>query len=140
MGAAFVTASTQVERALLDTSVLIDPPHGLASLATEVVVSTISLAELAHGLHVPDAVESAARQLRYQRILDVFEPLPYSVAAARTYGALADVVRSAGRSPRQRRFDLLLASVAVSQGVAILTRNPRDFSGLHHTLQVVDAS
>lgn len=135
-----MTTSEPVERALLDTSVLIDPPAELASLAREVVVSTISLAELAYGLHVPDAVESAARQARYQRILDVFEPLPYSASAARTYGALADAVRAAGRSPRPRRFDLLLASVAVSEGVAILTRNASDFSGLHHTLQVIDAN
>lgn len=135
-----MTRAVPVERALLDTSVLIDPPGELALFAREVVVCTISLAELAYGLHVPDPLESAARQARYQRILDIFEPLPYSAAAARTYGALADVVRAAGRSPRPRRFDLLLASVAVSEGVAILTRNSSDFAGLHHTLQVIDAS
>lgn len=125
---------------MLDASVLISMPDDLAAFTGEALVSTISLAELAFGLHVRDPVESAARQARYQRVLDVFEPIPYSAEAARTFGALADAVRRNGRSPRPRRFDLLLASVAVSEGIPLLTRNPRDFADLHRVLGVIDVA
>ncbi|HET8616847.1 MAG TPA: PIN domain-containing protein [Actinomycetales bacterium] len=129
--------SGPVERALLDTSVVIDPPANLGSLTRHAAISTVTLAELAYGLHTVDPVRSAARQVRYDRILSVFDPIPYSASAARMYGGLCAVVRSDGRSPRPRRFDLLLASVAADERLPLLTRNPKDFAGLHPMIQVL---
>lgn len=123
---------------LLDTSVVIDPPADLASIAERVAVSTLSIAELASGLHATaDPVEAARREARFAHVLGTYHPLPYTATAARLYGALCDAVRLSGRSPRPRRFDLLIASVAGDLGVPVLTRNPEDFAGIHDVVQVV---
>lgn len=124
---------------LLDTSVLVEPPSNLDSIAERVAVSTLSIAELASGLgSTNDPVEHARRYERFERILNVYSPLPYSASAARLYGALCDAVRAAGRNPRPRRFDLLLASVAGDLDIPILTRNPDGFRGIHPIVQVVE--
>jgi predicted nucleic acid-binding protein len=57
-------------------------------------------------------VENARRESVYQQILATYRPIPYSAEAARVYGALCAAVRLAGRNPRPRRLDLLIASVA----------------------------
>lgn len=126
-----------IGRALLDTSVVIDPPSRLGSLIAAGSVSTVTLAELAYGLHTDDPVLSAAREIRYQRILALFEPIPYSADAARMYGGLCASVRASGRNPRPRRFDLLIASVAAVERLPLLTRNPKDFADLHTSVEVI---
>ncbi|MFT4009967.1 MAG: PIN domain-containing protein [Nocardioidaceae bacterium] len=124
--------------AFLDTSVLIDPPEDIGSYAEQFAVSVVSIAELASGLNVPvDPVERVARQERFAAILSTYRITPYSLAAARRYGALCDVTRESGLNPRPRRFDLLLASVAIQAGLPLLTRNPDDFAHLHRSLVVV---
>ena len=124
-------------RALLDTSVVIEPPTDLERYADTTSISTLTLAELAYGLHTPDAVVAAARQLRYEAIAALFEPIPYSATAARLYGALCAAVRDTGRNPRPRHLDLLIASVAADEGIPLLTRNPADFTGIHQAVRVI---
>jgi predicted nucleic acid-binding protein len=131
------TGVAPVPRALLDTSVVIEPPSNLSALARATAISTVTLAELAYGLHTDDPVESAARELRYQRILALFDAIPYSASAARMYGGLCAALRANGRDPRPRRFDLLLASVAADERIPLLTRNPKDFAGIHRSVQVI---
>lgn len=128
---------TPCPRALLDTSVVIDPPAHLADLIQTGAVSTVTLAELAYGLHTSDPVLTAVRELRYQRILATLEAIPYSASAARLYGGLCAAVRASGRETRPRRFDLLLASVAAAERIPLVTRNPRDFQDLHPTVEVI---
>lgn len=126
------------DRALLDTSVVIDyPPDAVAAAAASAAVSTITLAELAFGLHSRDPLVNAARQRRYHWVEDTFDPIPFDSDAASTYGALCASVRSAGRDPKPRRSDLLIAAVAVALRVPLLTRNEHDFLGIHDALQVV---
>lgn len=132
-----MTATTPVARALLDTSVVIDPPPDLGALTRTAAVSTVTLAELAYGLHTDDPVLSAAREVRYQRVRALFDAIPYSASSARLYGGLCAAVRASGRSPRPRRFDLLLASVAADEGIPLMTRNPGDFEDLHSSVEVV---
>jgi hypothetical protein len=43
----------------------------------------------------------------------------------------ADAIRS------RARFDVLIAAVAVSLGVPLITRNQADFRGIHDTLDVI---
>ena len=129
---------TPAPRALLDTSVVIHPPANIGEYAEAMAISTISLAELAFGLHTADPVETTIREARYQRVLSEMEPIPYDASAARMYGALCAAVLATGRSPRPRRFDLMIASVAASERLPLLTRNPDDFAGIHSSLQVVD--
>lgn len=116
---------------------VIDPPADLARYADTLAVSTITLAELSFGLHTADPVTNAARQLRFERILATFEPIPYSATSARLYGGLCAAVSAQGRDPKPRRFDLLLASVAAELTVPILTRNPDDLRGLPLQVRVV---
>ncbi len=128
---------TPLPRALLDTSAVIDPPANLGDLVVAAAISTMTLAELAYGLHTADPVLAAAREVRYQRVLATFEAIPYSASAARMYGGLCAAVRATGRSPRPRRFDLLLSSVAAAERIPLLTRNPDDFERLHPEVQIV---
>jgi len=55
------------ERALLDTSVVIDfPADTVAARTSSGAICTITLAELAYGLHTVDPLVNAAREQRYQ--------------------------------------------------------------------------
>ena len=126
------------DQALLDTSVVIDyPAAAVAARTATAAVSTITLAELAYGLHTSDPLMNAAREQRYHWIGATFESIPFDAAAARTYGALCAGVRAAGRDPKPRRFDLLIAAVAVALRLPLITRNAKDFAGIHDALTVV---
>jgi predicted nucleic acid-binding protein len=126
------------ERALLDTSVVIDyPASAVAAQASTAAVSTITLAELAYGLHTADPLLNAAREQRYHWITNTFDPIPFDTRAARIYGALCATVRAAGREPKPRRFDLLIAAVAVALNIPLITRNEADFAGIHDSLTVI---
>jgi predicted nucleic acid-binding protein len=123
--------------ALLDTSCVIEFPDELEELADSVAVSTLTIAELAYGLHHADPFVAAAREARYREVLNEFDPVPYSSRAAHIYGAIAASVRKSGRNPRPRRIDLMLASVAADLGAVLLTRNAADFSGIGNTPRVI---
>ncbi|MGL4175108.1 MAG: PIN domain-containing protein [Dermatophilaceae bacterium] len=124
--------------AVLDTSCVIAPPPNLAEIADTAAVSTLTVAELAYGLHTSDPVRAALRERRYREVLATFDPLPYSAGAAHWYGAIAASVRAAGRNPRPRRIDLMLASVAADIGAVLLTRNGEDFAGTADVVHVID--
>lgn len=129
----------RLERGLLDTSVVIDldviDPE---RLPRTVAVSAITMAELAAALAAtPDLAERARRQDRLQRAEAAFEPIPFGGEAARAYGRVHAAVTAAGRQPRRRFADLLIASVAVAEGLPLVTRNADDFAGLDEMLEVV---
>jgi predicted nucleic acid-binding protein len=121
---------------LLDTSVLIE---GLDEpVDAELAISTISLAELHFGVLVARSPEIRAGRLR--RLADIeraFEALPVTDAVARTYGSFAATVAAAGRQPRARAFDLVIAATAATHEAALYTRNPKDFAGLGDLVEVV---
>ncbi len=85
---------------LLDTSVVIDwdDPDVTGALPDEAAVCAITLAELTAGPHLaPTVAESARRQTRLQQIEANFEPIPFDVTAARSYGqVVAAVVDTVG--------------------------------------------
>lgn len=65
-----------------------------------------------------------------------FEPLPFA-AAARVFGMGCAAVPAAGRTPRRRIAELMIASVAIVSQVPLYTTNPDDFAGLDGLLAVV---
>jgi predicted nucleic acid-binding protein len=132
--------TSEPRRALLDTSVLIDfPAARVAELTDEVAVSAVTIGELQYGVTAAtDPVMQMRRRQRVQAILDRFEVLPFDVTTAEYYGALAALVRLHGRNPRPRRMDLQIAATAVQHGLALLTRNGSDFTGLESAVVVVD--
>ena len=109
----------------------------MEKLAEAAAVSTLTIAELAYGIHHDDPLVAAAREARYRDVLNEFDPIPYSAQAAHLYGAIAASVRRSGRNPRPRRIDLMLASVAAELGAVLLTRNPADFAGIADIAQVI---
>lgn len=131
------TAVPEHTLALLDTSCVIDFPDQLDELAEAAAVSTLTIAELAYGIHHDDPLIVATRESRYREVLNEFDPVPYSAQAAHLYGAIAASVRKAGRNPRPRRIDLMLASVAAELNAVLLTRNPDDFVGIGDIARVI---
>ena len=126
----------QVERAILDTSVLIGP--SAAPLPGVVAISTASLAELHFGVLVAkDGATRAERLRRLSVIQRHFDALPIDDSVAASYGQLASTVVAAGRQPRRRTMDLLIAATAHAHGATLYTRNPADFLGLESLVQVI---
>ena len=124
---------------LLDTSVVVDlaDPAVIESLPETTAISVVTLAELAAGpLVTDDDAERARRQRHLQEVEALYDPIPVDAAAARAFGEIVSAVRRAGRQPRRRQFDLLIAAVARANRLAVATRNPVDFAGLDDLVEV----
>lgn len=129
-----------VREVLLDTSVVIAPPAaGLAAIADVVAVSAISVAEIEYGIGATDdLVERQRRRRRLRVVVDEIEVIPFDEAVAESYGLLANMVRAAGRDPRPRRLDLLIAATAERHRLSVATRNAEDFRHLERVLDVIE--
>ena len=122
-------------RVLLDTSALLGPPPPLDG--AEVAISAVSLAELHFGVLVArDAAVRGERLRRLGLVEKTFDALPVDDAVAREYGRLAAATAQAGRRPRPRFADLLIAATARAHGAALWTRNADDVSGLEALVEV----
>jgi predicted nucleic acid-binding protein len=135
-------------RGLLDTNIVIlrkwiNP----GELPDELAISAITLAELSAGPHEvrrndeQDAYEEHAERARrldvLQRAESEFDPIPFDAEAARIYGRVTAAVIAAGRKPRRRATDLMIAAIAISAELPLFTTNPDDFSGLGELLTVM---
>ncbi|WP_067966589.1 type II toxin-antitoxin system VapC family toxin [Mycolicibacter icosiumassiliensis] len=136
------------ERGLLDTNIMIlrrwiDPQQ----LPEAMAISAITLAELSAGPHevrrngaqdeYDEHLERARRLDVLQRAENEFDPIPFATEAARAYGRVCAAVIGAGRKPRRRVADLMIAAVAIAEGLPLFTTNPQDFHGLDTLLTVV---
>jgi predicted nucleic acid-binding protein len=126
-------------RGLGDTSILICIERLKAEqLPAELLISTVTLAELSAGVHATaDTAERSRRILRVQRVEATFSPLPFDAEAARQYGVIAAQVIARGRKPRGRVADLMIASIAAANKLPLFTINPADFQGLESVVAVV---
>ena len=96
------------------------------------------MAELSAGPHATDdPAERARRQDRLQQLESWVEPVPFDGDCARAYGRIYSAVLTAGRQPRRRAADLLIAATALASGLPLYTRNIDDFGGLEQILTVV---
>ncbi|MEU9577296.1 type II toxin-antitoxin system VapC family toxin [Streptomyces chilikensis] len=133
---------------ILDTNIMIlrrwvDPEE----LPEEMAITAITLAELSAGPHevrrndeqsgYDEHVERARRLDVLQRAEHEFDPIPFDAEAARAYGRICAAVISAGRKPRRRVADLMIAAIAVAECLPLFTTNPDDFKGLDDLLTVV---
>jgi hypothetical protein len=133
---------------LLDTNIMIlrkwvDP----AELPAEMAISAITLAELSAGPHevrhndeqsqYDEHVERSRRLDVLQRAENEFDPIPFDVDAARIYGRVSAAAIAAGRKPRRRVVDLMIAATAIAEELPLFTTNPDDFRGLDDLLTVV---
>lgn len=123
------------ERGLLDTSVVI--AEDVTPIPGVLAISAVTLAELHFGVLVAKSNEVRAERLRRLSILQRrFDALPLDDEVAASYGRLAAAVVEAGRQPRRRTMDLLIAATAHAHGATLYTRNPDDFAGLEHLIDV----
>jgi predicted nucleic acid-binding protein len=66
-----------------------------------------------------------------------FDPVPFDAEAARIFGRVTAAVIAAGRKPRARLADLMIASTAIAEGLPLFTTNPDDFTGLDTLTRIV---
>jgi predicted nucleic acid-binding protein len=133
---------------MLDTNILILRPWiDPAELPDEMAISAITLAELSAGPHEvrpnneQDKYEEHAERARrleiLQRVEAEFDPVPFDAEAARIFGRVTAAVIAAGRRPRGRVVDLMIASIAIAEGLPLYTTNPADFAGLDSLLAIM---
>jgi predicted nucleic acid-binding protein len=67
---------------------------------------------------------------------DTADPIPFEAEAARAFGRVCAAVIAAGRQPRRRIADLMIASVALAEDLPLYTTNPDDFKGLEELITV----
>lgn len=123
-------------RAILDTSVVIVTDVG--PVDGELAISSATLAELHFGVLVARDSSVRAERLRRLSVLQrTFDALPMDEAVAASYGQLAAAVAEAGRQPRARTMDLLIAATAHAHSARLYTRNANDFVGADSLVEVV---
>lgn len=127
------------EEGVLDTCVYIDLDLIDAALLPVLPdITAITMAELHQG--VASAKDIATRAVRTEKlgaaIVD-FTPLPFDGEAAARFGTLVALVLAAGRDPKPRRMDLMIAAIASSRDLPLYTRNADDFKGLESMVAVV---
>lgn len=123
-------------RGVLDTSVVI--ATDVAPLEGELAISAVTLAELHFGVLVAKRGSIRAERLRRLLLLQrTFDALPLDGAVAASYGQIAAAVVEAGRQPRARSMDVLIAATAHAYSARLYTRNPDDFAGLGDFVDVV---
>ena len=135
-------------RGLLDTSIMILRSRiAPEDLPDEMAISAVTLAELSAGPHEVrsdteqdayfEATERARRLDVLQRAEHEFDPIPFDADVARAYGRVTAAVIAAGRKPRRRAADLMIAATAIVAELPLYTTNPDDFVGLDHLVTVI---
>jgi predicted nucleic acid-binding protein len=125
-------------RAVLDTSIVI--ATDVPPLEGELAVSAVTLAELHFGVLVAKDQNVRAERLRRLLLLQrAFDAVPVDDAVAASYGQLAAAIVEAGRRPRARSMDLLIAATAHAHSARLYTRNAADFVGLEGLVEVIAA-
>ena len=115
---------------LIDTSVLVDAERGGSALAQvddeEHLISVISVSELLHGLHraIDDAVR-VRREAFVEQALGGMAPVPITINVARVHAMIWANLEAAGE--KIGTHDLWIAATALAYGLAVVTRNARDF-------------
>jgi predicted nucleic acid-binding protein len=109
-----------------------------AELPGMMLVTAVTLGELSFAPHATDdLVKRAGRVAVLQHVEATFDPLPYDTGAARLFGQICAAVRAAGREPRRRASDLMIAATAASNELPLYTANPDDFKGAEAFVRVV---
>ena len=126
-------------RGLLDTSVVIAAADELAtdSLPDEAAISAATLAELHYGVLVAATEQTRRHRLERLGLVEAsFQPIPIDAAVARAFARVAHTVKIAGRQPRARVMDLLIAATALSHELPLFTRDRDGFMPLKGLIEI----
>jgi tRNA(fMet)-specific endonuclease VapC len=118
---------------LIDASVLIAWERGIApgqALSDreheDAFLSVITVSELLHGVHrADDRVRRAHRSAFVEGLLDRFRILSIDLPAARMHAEIRASMQGGGQVVGAH--DLWLAASALAHGLAVVTRNLREF-------------
>lgn len=129
---------------LLDTSVVLTMAQG-TGVAHELqrfppaptAISIVTEAELRAGLNTVSGQVRLARMAVLERLLVMYEPLPFDRAVAQAYGRVHLAVVEAGRKPRGRLADLVIAATAVAHDLTLVTADVDDVAGLEPLVRVL---
>ena len=130
---------TAHDAAVVDTNIiaalkLYDP----SELPDMILITAVTLGELSFSPHATDdPIKRAGRVAVLQHVEATFDPLSYDRGAARLYGQICAAVRAAGREPRRRASDLMIAATAANNQLPLYTANPDDFKGAEGFVEVV---
>lgn len=138
--------SGELTQGVVDTNILILRDRiDVAELPDEIAISAMTLAELSAG---PHQVRSDSRDYDehsergrcidvLQRAENEFDPIPFDAECARLFGRIVADVIAAGRTPRHRTVDLMIAATAAAELLPLYTTNPDDFKGLDSLVTIV---
>jgi len=119
---------------LIDASVLVAIERGTLELEgvlrehgdPEVAISSVTAAELLHGVHrSPREKRRAAREAFVEYLLGRVPVLAFDLVAARIHARVWAGLAMKGITVGER--DLLIAATAMSRGFAVATRDERSF-------------
>jgi tRNA(fMet)-specific endonuclease VapC len=120
--------------ALVDSSIIIDAERGSLDLDQllnqsadlELAISSVTASELLHGVHRASKKSQRARREAFvERLLEVWPVLPFDLTATRMHARLWAELASKGVS--LGAHDLMIASTALANGLALVTRDKRSF-------------
>jgi len=125
-----------VQRAILDTSILIGadaPPEEIST-----AISTVTIAELHYGLLVARDEQTRATRATRLGLVEARYPDPLGIddRVAREWGRLQAAVVSRGAKSRRRSADLAIAATANVHDAILVTLNVKDFKIIHDLVQV----
>jgi predicted nucleic acid-binding protein len=130
-------------RAVLDTSALISIHSGVSppklQAIDEVVLSSVTYAELEFGVRVAESpAQAASRTARLAAIRTLYGPgVPFDDAVAAVYGTLFAIARQRGRTSRLRVADFQIAATAQLLGLPLITGNPADLVSIADVVRLL---
>jgi len=124
-------------RALLDTSLLVpmsepgQTPPDLTDV-DDVLVSALSFAELAIGIHAATTVTVLRhRSVRLTALRQLFgQGLAFDETCVRAYERILAHLADAGADVKARRFDRLIAATALAHDATLVTSNAEHVANL----------
>jgi predicted nucleic acid-binding protein len=130
---------------VIDTNVLSEPlraqPDAAVlewlAAASDVAVTAVTIGELLVGARaLPEGKRRSGLMAAIDRVLETFEDqvLEYDESSTRTYARLQEIRRLAGLPLSVE--DGMIAAICLSRGIALATRNTKDFAGLG--LELID--
>ena len=117
---------------LIDTDMLVDLEHGVASPTVEQTIgsedraiSVITVSELLHGVHRAQGAQRSRRSAFVEHLLAELQAIPITETVARVH---ADVwARLAAHGHLIGAHDLWIAATALAHGLGLATGNADEF-------------